>query len=93
MKDCDDYRATIYTFLHKELKGQDTINFYAHLQGCQACRMELEAEARLSAILYRSRPLYSAPDALRARVILASKSFSPTSLDVSDRSRGNSGKS
>lgn len=78
MKGCDACRATIYTYLDKELNGQDTNNFHAHLQGCQACRIELEAEARLSAMLYRSRPLYSAPGALRARVILASKSFSST---------------
>ena len=87
MKDCDDYRATIYTYLHKELNGPDTNNFHAHLQGCQACRIELDAEARLSAMLYRSRPLYSAPEALRARVILAANSFSPTALDVSARLR------
>jgi mycothiol system anti-sigma-R factor len=78
MKGCDDYGETIQLYLDWELSGQDFEDFPAHLEQCEACRTELEAEERLSALLQRSRPLYSAPDALRARVIQAAKSFNST---------------
>jgi mycothiol system anti-sigma-R factor len=81
MKGCDDYSATIQIYLDSELSGPDLEDFRAHLKECEACRMELEAEERLSVLLHRSRPLYSAPDALRARVMqLAESSPSTTTL-------------
>jgi mycothiol system anti-sigma-R factor len=78
MKDCYDYSATIQLYLDRELSGQDLEDFRAHLEECEACRTELEAEERLSSLLHRSRPLYSAPDALRARVMRAAESFPST---------------
>jgi len=75
MKGCEDYSATIHTCLDEELAGPDLDDFYAHLKGCETCRNELEAEESLSSLLHRSRPLYSAPDALRARVIQAAESL------------------
>ena len=78
MKGCDDYGATIQLYLDKELSGQELDDFPAHLEQCEACRAELEAEERLSALLHRTRPLYSAPDALRARVMQAAESFNST---------------
>ncbi|HTF65241.1 MAG TPA: hypothetical protein VK638_21420 [Edaphobacter sp.] len=78
MKGCDDYSATIQIYLDWELSGQDFDDFPAHLEECEACRTELEADERLSALLHRSRPLYSAPDALRARVMQAAESFNST---------------
>ena len=63
MKGCDDYSETIQLYLDRELSGQDLEEFRAHLEECEACRTELEAEEKLSALLRRSRPLYSAPDA------------------------------
>jgi mycothiol system anti-sigma-R factor len=75
MKGCDDYSATIQIYLDWELSGRDFEDFPAHLEQCEACRTELEAAERLSALLHRSRPLYSAPDALRARVMQAAESF------------------
>jgi hypothetical protein len=39
----------------------------------------------LSALLHRSRPLYSAPYALRARVLQAAESFSPTTTHAAVR--------
>jgi anti-sigma factor (TIGR02949 family) len=68
MKGCDEYSATIQLYLDRELSDQDLEAFRAHLERCTGCGMELEAEERLSALLRRSRPLYCAPDALRARV-------------------------
>jgi hypothetical protein len=60
MKGCDDYSATIQLYLDRELSGHDLEDFRALLDECKARRTELEAEERLSALLQRSRPLYSA---------------------------------
>jgi mycothiol system anti-sigma-R factor len=75
MKGCNDYTEAIQLYLDGELSSRDLEVFRVHLEGCQACRAELEAEAKLSALLHRSRPLYSAPDALRKRVMQAAQSF------------------
>jgi mycothiol system anti-sigma-R factor len=87
MKDCYDYSATIQLYLDRELSGQDLEDFRAHLEECEACRTELEAEERLSCLLHRSRPLYSAPDALRARVMQAAESFPSTTTRSAVRLR------
>ena len=79
MKGCDDYSANIQLYLDKELGDQDFEEFRAHLKECPACRTELDAEEELSALLHRSRPLYSAPDTLRKRVMLAAESLPSTS--------------
>jgi mycothiol system anti-sigma-R factor len=85
MKGCDDYCATIQIYLDRELSGQDLEDFPAHLEQCETCRTELEAEERLSALLHRSRPLYSAPDALRGRVMQTAESFRSTTAPAPDR--------
>jgi mycothiol system anti-sigma-R factor len=88
MKGCDDYSETIQLYLDRELSGRDLEDFQAHLEECEACRGELEAQERLSVLLRRSRPLYSAPDALRARVMQTAESFPPTaSLPAVRRSK------
>ena len=69
MKDCSDYHATIELYLDKELSGPDLEEFQAHLEECETCRSDLAAGEELSRLLHRSRPLYSAPDALRDRVM------------------------
>jgi anti-sigma factor RsiW len=70
MKDCGgDYGATIELYLDKELIGPDLEEFRAHLEACAACRVELEVREEFFRLLHRSRPLYSAPDALRDRVM------------------------
>ena len=74
MKDCGgDYGATIELYLDKELIGSDLQEFRAHLEACAACRVELEVREELSRLLLRSRPLYSAPDSLRDRVMRTTK--------------------
>jgi anti-sigma factor RsiW len=80
MKDCGgDYGSTIQLYLDKELSGPDLEEFKAHLKGCEICRVELEAGEELSSLLRRSRPLYSAPDALRNRVMRTAE-LSPSSV-------------
>ncbi|HTF70759.1 MAG TPA: zf-HC2 domain-containing protein [Edaphobacter sp.] len=69
MKDCGDYSATIQLYLDKELSGRELEEFRAHLEKCEVCRAELEAEEELSGLLHRSRSLYSAPEVLRDRVL------------------------
>ena len=70
MKDCGgDYGSTIELYLDKELIGPDLEEFRAHLEECETCREELAAAEELSRLLHRSRPLYSAPDSLRDRIV------------------------
>jgi anti-sigma factor (TIGR02949 family) len=70
MKECGgDYGATLQVYLDKELIGPDLEEFRAHLEACAGCRVELDAREELFRLLHRSRPLYSAPDALRDRVM------------------------
>jgi mycothiol system anti-sigma-R factor len=79
MKDCEDYGATIQLYLDKELSGRDLEEFRAHLEECEACRAELAAGEELSGLLHRSRPLYSAPDALRKQIMQTMEMF-PSSV-------------
>jgi anti-sigma factor RsiW len=79
MKDCGgDYSSAIQLYLDEELSGPDLQEFQAHLAGCETCRAELAAGEELSRLLHRSRPLYSAPDALRDRVMRTTE-LSPSS--------------
>ncbi len=79
MKACGgDYGAAIELYLDKELSGPDLEEFRAHLEECEACRADLAAAEELSRLLHQSRPLYSAPDALRDRVMRITE-LSPSS--------------
>jgi len=78
MKSCDEYGANIQLYLDKELSGQELEEFRAHLATCASCREELATEEELSSLLYRSRPLYSASDELRARVRQATIGITPS---------------
>lgn len=97
MKSCDDYGVNIQLYLDKELTGQDLEEFRAHLKECVACQQELEAEEALAQLLYRSRPLYSAPDSLRDRVRQVTHgvaaSADPAPVQVSNRVTGIGGRS
>jgi len=87
MKGCDYYGMNIQLYLDKELIGQDLEEFHAHLEECPTCRTELEEEEALSGLLHRSRPLYSAPDALRRRIIQAAELFPSTATHAPVRLR------
>lgn len=80
MKDCGDYRENILPYLDESLAVSQIIEFRAHLEICEACKEVLEAEEELSRILRRSRPLYSAPAALRDRILRGTKGSSPRDL-------------
>ena len=68
MSACDDYRFQILRYLDNSLQDGELADFRAHLEYCENCRTTVETERSLSQLLRRSRPLYSAPAALRARV-------------------------
>jgi anti-sigma factor RsiW len=57
----------VLRYLDKELSGQEREDTSIHLRVCTYCRARLEEEQALSRLLQRSRPLYSAPAALRAK--------------------------
>jgi anti-sigma factor RsiW len=86
MKDCGVYGTTIQLYLDRELSSLELEEFRAHLDECAACRAEVEEEEVLSGLLHRSRPLYSAPEALRERGLqitakpLPSTSYAPPRL-------------
>jgi anti-sigma factor RsiW len=70
MHSCDKYKynANILRYLDNELHDQESTDFAAHIKACAECGRLLEEELGLSRVLRESRPLYSAPAALRARV-------------------------
>jgi len=65
---CDQHAAKALRYLDGALRGQELEDFRAHLEICANCSENLEAEQALSGLLRRSRPLYSAPPALRSRL-------------------------
>jgi mycothiol system anti-sigma-R factor len=69
MKDCGVNGTTIQLYLDKELSSRKLDDFRAHLKECEVCRTEVKEEEELSSLLHQSRPLYSAPEALRDRVL------------------------
>jgi len=79
MNPCDAYIVKTLRYLDNELKGPELDDFRLHLVSCADCRAHLEAEKALSDTLHRSRPLYSAPATLRARVSAAAvQQYSPS---------------
>jgi mycothiol system anti-sigma-R factor len=71
MTGCGDYSNTLRRYLDQELCAQEIVQFLVHLDHCETCREDLEAEEELSRLLHRSRPLYTAPESLRNRVLRA----------------------
>jgi mycothiol system anti-sigma-R factor len=71
MSPCNEYGPQIVSYLDHRLHGQELADFRAHLEHCSDCRTRVQTERDLSRLLRRSRPLYSAPATLRARVAAA----------------------
>jgi mycothiol system anti-sigma-R factor len=68
MNPCYEHRADILLYLDNALTSWQLEDFRVHLSGCPACKTQLEEEQALSSLLRASRPLFPAPDGLRARV-------------------------
>jgi anti-sigma factor RsiW len=62
------HSVDILRYLDDELSADELKTFLVHLSTCQKCRERMEAERALTGLLRESRPLYTAPSALRARV-------------------------
>ena len=71
MTRCDEYRGKTLRYLDDDLQWQELSDFRRHLEACADCRTALGAELALSRLLHRSKPLYSAPPALRSNVSAA----------------------
>jgi anti-sigma factor RsiW len=68
MNQCDNYSMAVQLYLDNELTGSAQEFFVAHVSECAHCREQLESEQRLSELLRRTVPLYSASEELRIRV-------------------------
>lgn len=69
MTDCDDYYTNIQLYFDEEVSDKDLEEFRIHCKECATCEQAVEAERELSRILKGARPLYSAPDSLRKRIL------------------------
>ncbi len=65
---CNEHSAKISQYLDNKLHDKNLENFLAHLRTCVNCRRQLSEERALSDLLRMSRPIYSAPAELRARI-------------------------
>jgi anti-sigma factor RsiW len=65
---CDEHSTDILLFLDNDLHGEALDRFLAHLKVCAVCSKQLEEERALSGLFQRTRPIYVAPEELRARV-------------------------
>src|SRR5229473_1264237 len=86
MRNCDECSLDILLYLDNALTGQRLEDFRAHLADCSNCRECLQEELALSSLLHQTRPLYLAPQALRARVATAATQLASTGSPISDRS-------
>jgi anti-sigma factor RsiW len=68
MNQCDNYSMAVQLYLDNELVAGAREVFLTHIDECAHCREQLESEQRLSELLHRAHPLYSASEELRARV-------------------------
>src|SRR5215469_2482812 len=84
MTSCDEYAIKTLRYLDNALEGLELKGFLSHLEACASCRENLEEEKQFSAALRRSRPLYSAPAALRDRVTAALVQNSAASSVIHD---------
>ena len=86
MSHYDDRSVDILLYLDNALTGQRLEDFRAHLAGCSNCRERLQEELALSSLLRETRPLYLAPQALRARVVAAASQQASAGSPISGRS-------
>jgi anti-sigma factor RsiW len=78
---CDEVGLKALLYLENRLEGQELQDFLEHLKVCPNCRARVEEERALSRVLHRSRPLYSAPAGLRARVAAMVEQEQPAAID------------
>jgi anti-sigma factor RsiW len=87
MSACDDCRFLVPAFLDDELTGNELEDFGKHIASCDDCRQLLADEQCLSALLRRVRPLFQAPESLRATVSHSVISAARSSTTAPERLR------
>jgi anti-sigma factor RsiW len=78
---CDEYAVEALRYVDGDLEGQELEVFRSHLESCANCQEYVEKEKALSQLLHRSRPLYSAPAELLARINAAPAQVSESPPD------------
>jgi hypothetical protein len=73
VNNCSKYGNQAQLYFDHELSGQELELFQWHLPMCYVCQEYLRQMHKLSGLLRGSRPLFSAPRDLYARLIKASK--------------------
>jgi anti-sigma factor RsiW len=68
MDSCSEHSINMLRYLDNELSARELEAFSAHLKVCSDCNARLQEEQQLSHLLRRTRPLYPASAALRARL-------------------------
>jgi anti-sigma factor (TIGR02949 family) len=68
MNGCEDIRSRLTLYLDEELEGNERAALEEHLKACEKCNAVFESERRFLEAVRQSRPLHSAPLALRDRV-------------------------
>jgi len=86
MSHCEERSTDILLYLDNALTGQRLEDFRSHLAGCSNCRERFQEELALSSLLRETRPLYLAPQALRARVAAAAAQQASAGSPIFDRS-------
>jgi len=84
---CDECSLNGLLYLDGVLIGQRLEDFREHLADCSVCREHLEEELALSSLLRETRPLYLAPEALRARITAAATEHATAVSQASVSSR------
>jgi anti-sigma factor RsiW len=73
MRNCDASSLDVLLYLDNALTSQELEDFRSHLADCSDCKERLEEERALSCLMREIRPLYLAPQALRARISSAAR--------------------
>jgi anti-sigma factor RsiW len=81
MNRCDNYSMAVQLHVDNELMGSEQECFLAHASECAHCMEQLDSQQRLSHLLRRTHPLYTASEELRARVDSMAAHHSAAAVD------------
>ncbi len=88
MMECDEARDLLDAYADNALELAEAARLNRHLQGCAACRAELDAIRGLGHALRAQAPYHRAPDALRQRVRAALPQVAAAPLPARPARRG-----
>jgi mycothiol system anti-sigma-R factor len=67
---CSEVLARVYEYLDGELDDHDVAKIRQHLEECRPCLSQYDVDMALKALLRRSCSCESAPEELRARIMI-----------------------